>query len=385
MLHVYRTYFPETQGGLEEVIRQICLNTRRHGVESRVLCVSRSVSPRVVRRPEAVVYRSKLHVEVASCSVSLQALPMFRRLLNWADVVHYHFPWPFGDVLHFAAKVRLPAVVTYHSDIVRQRFLAQLYAPLMTRFFKAVERIVCTSPNYFATSSVLRRFEDRVDIVPIGLDPASYPAVVQSEVDATRTEYGEGFFLFIGVLRYYKCLHILLDAIQGAPYRVVIVGSGPTEAELKRQAADLRLDNVVFAGQVSDETKVALIELSRGVVFPSYMRSEAFGVTLLEGAMYSKPLISTEVGSGTSHVNIDGETGLVVIPASVKALRQAMDQLHDRPDVARLMGARARQRFDRLFNGQLMGDRYADIYAELIGAPRCAPASEGSAYSTAAP
>ena len=385
MLHVYRTYFPETQGGLEEVIRQICLNTRRHGVESRVLCVSRSVSPRVVRRPEAVVYRSKLHVEVASCSVSLQALPMFRRLLKWADVVHYHFPWPFGDVLHFAAKVRLPAVVTYHSDIVRQRFLAQLYAPLMTRFFKAVERIVCTSPNYFATSSVLRRFEDRVDIVPIGLDPASYPAVVQSEVDATRTEYGEGFFLFIGVLRYYKCLHILLDAIQGAPYRVVIVGSGPTEAELKRQAADLRLDNVVFAGQVSDETKVALIELSRGVVFPSYMRSEAFGVTLLEGAMHSKPLISTEVGSGTSHVNIDGETGLVVIPASVKALRQAMDQLHDRPDVARLMGARARQRFDRLFNGQLMGDRYADIYAELIGAPRCAPASEGSAYSTAAP
>ena len=386
VLHVYRTYFPETQGGLEEVIRQICLNTRRHGVESRVLCVSPSVSPRVVRRPEAVVYRSKLHVEVASCSVSLQALPMFRRLLKWADVVHYHFPWPFADVLHFAARVRLPAVVTYHSDIVRQRFLAQLYRPLMTRFFKAVERIVCTSPNYFATSSVLRRFEDRVDIVPIGLDPASYPAVVQSEVDVARAEYGEGFFLFIGVLRYYKCLHILLDAIQGAPYRVVIVGSGPTEAELKRQAADLRLDNVVFAGQVSDETKVALIELSRGVVFPSYMRSEAFGVTLLEGAMHSKPLISTEVGSGTSHVNIDGETGLVVTPASVKALRHAMDQLHERPDMARLMGARARQRFDRLFNGQLMGDRYADIYAELMGAPRSeAPASGNSANTAAAP
>ena len=365
VLHVYRTYFPQTQGGLEEVIRQICLNTRCHGVESRVLCVSPNVVPRVVRRAEAAVYRARLHVEVASCSVSLQLLPMFRRLLRWADVVHYHFPWPFADVLHFLAGVRVPTVLTYHSDIVRQRLLAQVYAPLRTRFFNAIDRIVCTSPNYFATSTVLQRFEERVDVVPIGLDPGSYPPVAQSEVDAARAQFGEGFFLFVGVLRYYKCLHILLDAIQGAPYRLVIVGSGPTEAELKQQAADLALDNVVFAGHVSDRTKVALIELSRGVVFPSYMRSEAFGVTLLEGAMGARPLISTEVGSGTSHVNVHGETGLVVTPASSKALREAMDQLHEHPAMACRMGRGAHRRFERLFNGGLMGDRYAAIYAEL--------------------
>lgn len=349
------------------MIRQICLNTRRHDVASRVLCTSPSVVPRVVRRAEAVVYRSKLHGEVASCSVSLQMLPMFRRLLIWADVVHYHFPWPFADVMHFAARVQVPTVLTYHSDIVRQRMLAMLYAPLMKRFLGGIDRIVATSPNYFATSDVLPRFEDRVDIVPIGLDPASYPVPAETEVDAVRAEFGEGFFLFVGVLRYYKCLHILLDAIQGAPYRVVIVGSGPTEAELKRQARDLGLTNVVFAGQVSDRTKVALLELSRGVVFPSYMRSEAFGVTLLEGAMHAKPLISTEVGSGTSHVNVDGETGLVVTPASAKALRQAMDLLHERPAMAGRMGTCARNRFEHLFNGGLMGERYAGIYADLTG------------------
>ncbi len=365
VLHVYRTYFPQTQGGLEEVIRQICLNTRRRGVESRVLCVSPSIRPRVVRRDEAVVYRSQLHAEIASCSFSLQALGMFRRLLKWADVVHYHFPWPFADLLHFAARVRTPTVLTYHSDIVRQRLLAYLYSPLMKRFLKSVDRIVCTSPNYFASSSVLPRFGDNVDVVPIGLDPASYPSVVDDHIREVRAKYGEGFFLFIGVLRYYKCLHILLDAIKGAPYRVVIVGSGPTEAELKKQARSLGLTNVIFAGQVSDQTKVGLIKLCRGVVFPSYLRAEAFGVTLLEGAMYGKPLISTEVGTGTSHVNIDGKTGLVVMPASQRALRFAMDQLHWRPDMARLMGARARQRFDKLFDGRLMGDRYANIYESL--------------------
>ena len=367
VLHVYRTYFPQTQGGAEEVIRQICLNTARHGVESRVLCVSASVRPRVVRREEAVVFRSRLHAEIASCSVSLQALPMFRRLLGWAEVVHYHFPWPFGDVLHFAAGVRQPTVVTYHSDIVRQKVLAALYAPLMNRFLKAVDRIVCTSPNYFASSAVLPRFEDDVEIVPIGLEPASYPQPAPEHVAQARETYGEGFFLFVGMLRYYKCLHILLDAIQGAPYRVVIVGSGPTEAELREQARRLKLDNVVFAGHVSDEIKVALIDLSRAVVFPSYMRSEAFGVALLEGAMRGKPLISTEVGSGTSHVNVDLETGLVVRPASHKALREAMDRLYRRPDLARRLGEGARQRFDRLFNGRLMGDRYMQIYGALAG------------------
>ncbi len=370
VLHVYRTYFPQTQGGLEETIRQICLNTQCHGVDSRVLCTSPSIRPRVVRRDEAVVYRSKLDIEMASCSVSFQALTIFRRLLKWADVVHYHFPWPFADMMHFAARVQLPTVLTYHSDIVRQRLLARLYLPLMTRFLKSVDRIVCTSPNYFATSNVLPRFEDSVDIVPIGLDQTSYPQATQEHIVAARRRYGEGFFLFIGVLRYYKCLHILLDAMADAPYRVVIVGSGPTEAELKKQARELGLANVTFAGQVSDEIKVALIELSSGVVFPSYMRSEAFGVTLLEGAMHGKPLISTEVGSGTSHVNVDGETGFVVTPASHKALRFAMDQLHCRPDLARLMGARARQRFECLFNGQLMGDRYLDIYQSLLGLER---------------
>jgi glycosyltransferase involved in cell wall biosynthesis len=369
VLHAYRTYFPDTQGGLEEVIRQICLNTGTLGAESRVICPSPSPSHRVVQRPEAEVYRPRLTAEIASCSISLSAFKVFRELVDWADVVHYHFPWPFADVLHFACRVRKPTVLTYHSDIVRQRFLGMVYGPLMNRFLGSVDRIVCTSPNYFATSDVLTRFSDKVDVVPIGLDEASYPEPPAEVMSATETRYGRDFFLFVGVLRYYKGLHILLDSIKNAPYRVVIVGSGPTEAGLKRQAETLALDNVVFTGYLPDAEKLSLFRLCRGVVFPSYMRSEAFGVTLLEGAMHSRPLISTEVGSGTSHVNVDGQTGLVVPPGSAKALRQAMDQLWHRPQVAQHMGRNARERFERLFTGKVMGARYYDIYQQLTGTP----------------
>ena len=122
----------------------------------------------------------------------------------------------------------------------------------------------------------------------------------------------------------------------------------------------------MFTGHVSDDVKVALIRLSRAIVFPSYLRSEAFGVTLLEGAMFGRPLISTEVGTGTSHVNVDGETGIVVPPGSAPALRQAMDDLHAQPTTAERYGQGARARYEALFTGDLMARRYVNIYRTLL-------------------
>ncbi len=369
ILHVYRTYFPDTQGGLEEVIRQICLNSRHHGVESRVFTLSKGDdnNRRVVRRPEGRVYRASLDAELASCSVSFRAGKLFRRLLEWADVVHYHFPWPFADFLHLTTTINKPSLVTYHSDIIRQRLLGRLYRPMMNRFLGAVDRIICTSPNYFATSDVLRRFSEKVEVIPIGLNEDSYPSPTAEQLVSVEQQYGRNFFLFVGVLRYYKGLHILLEAIRSSAIPVVIAGSGPTERELREQANALGLNNVIFAGSVDEITKVGLFKLAAGVVFPSYLRSEAFGVTLLEGAMYGKPLISAEVGSGTSHVNVDGKTGYVVAPGSAAELRRAMEKLLANPDMNALFGKQARQRYSALFTGELMGARYASVYQDLLG------------------
>ena len=370
VLHVYRTYYPDSQGGLEEVIRQICLNNKFLGVESRVLSTGSKPGKTIVHREEALVYRPARSLEIASCSMSLSAFSHFKRLVKWADIVHYHYPWPFADLLHFAARVKKPTVLTYHSDIVRQQFLSKLYAPLMKRFLSSVDRIICTSPNYFATSATLCNFADKVQVIPIGIREDSHPEPAAISTQRMEQQFGRDFFLFVGVLRYYKGLHLLLDAIKNAPYKVVIVGSGPTESELKRQSKALDLDNVVFAGHLLDEDKVNLFKLCRGVVFPSYMRSEAFGVTLLEGSIYGKPLISAEIGSGTSHVNINGETGIVVTPGSPKALREAMDRLHFNPDLARRLGQGARERYERLFTGELMGKRYNRLYLELLSQAR---------------
>ena len=128
--------------------------------------------------------------------------------------------------------------------------------------------------------------------------------------------------LFVGVLRYYKGLRVLLEAVKDTPYRLIIAGKGPEEAGLKSYLERQRITNVVMAGHVCDEEKMALLTLARAFVLPSCERSEAFGVTLLEGAMSARPLISAEVGSGTSHVNIHGETGYLTHPDDIELMSE---------------------------------------------------------------
>jgi rhamnosyl/mannosyltransferase len=282
------------------------------------------------------------------------------------DLIHYHYPWPFGDLLHLISGQSKPAVLTYHSDIVRQRFLMHVYKPLLRRFFANVRAIVPTSPNYLQSSLLLQEYRDKTTVIPIGLNEESYPQPAPERSRYWQKELGQDFFLFVGVLRYYKGLHILLDACVNNDNRVVIVGAGPVEADLKRQALQLGLTNVTFLGAVSDEDKVALLKLCRCVIFPSHLRSEAFGVTLLEGAMYGKPLISSEIGTGSSYVNIDGVTGFVVPPNDSAALRDAMQRIRTDAVVAD-MGCRARERFETLFTADKMAQSYVDLYRQVLG------------------
>jgi O-antigen biosynthesis rhamnosyltransferase len=161
-------------------------------------------------------------------------------------------------------------------------------------------------------------------------------------------------------------LHILLDALAGIDYPVVIAGSGPIENELLAHAKELGLKNVHFVGAVSDDDKFALLSTCFGVVFPSHMRSEAFGISLLEGAMYGKPMISSEIGTGTTYINIDRETGLVVPPSDPSALREAMTYLWKNKQEAVDMGRRAEARYWKLFTAKRMVQSYAKLYKELL-------------------
>ncbi|HEY5801399.1 MAG TPA: glycosyltransferase family 4 protein [Burkholderiaceae bacterium] len=365
ILHFYKTYYPETVGGVEQVIRQMCAGTARLGMENAVLTLTRDKDQESIEFEGHTVHRAKLDFEVASNGCSLQAILKLAALARDFDVIHYHFPWPFMDLAHFMARVKKPTVVTYHSDIVRQKNWLKLYQPLKHRFLSDVDHIVATSPNYLASSAVLDRYRDKTQIITYGLDKTIYPEPADDVMAKWRARCGERFFLFVGVLRYYKGLHILLEAARGTEYPVVIVGAGPIEQELKAHAAQLGLTNVMFLGALPEEDKVALLKLCYAVAFPSHLRSEAFGISLLEGAMYGKPMISSEIGTGTSYINAHGETGLVVPPSDADAFREAMRTLWNSPETAREMGVRAEARYRKLFTSEQMAANYVQLYHQM--------------------
>lgn len=366
VLHFYKTAFPDTMGGTEQVIDQIARGANKLGVKTDVLSLTPDRVPRTIEIDGYMAHRARMNIQIASTSISVSAFLRFSQLAQKADVIHYHFPWPFMDVVHFATRVKKPTVVTYHSDIIRQKYLLKLYRPLKYKFLASMDRIVATSPNYMATSSVLEKYSDKVSVIPIGLDKATYVQPAPDRLLHWREKLGPKFFLFVGVIRYYKGLHILLKAAQGTDYPIVIVGAGPIEDELKAQASQLGLHNIHFLGYLPDADKVALLNLCLGVVFPSHLRSEAFGISLLEGAMYGKPMISSEIGTGTTFVNIGGETGLVVPPSDPVALRQAMRYLWENPEVAETMGKRAEERYWEHFTADAMVKSYVAMYEGLL-------------------
>ena len=367
VLHFYKTSFPDSMGGVEQVINQIARGANKLGVKTDVLSLTPKRVPRTIEVDGYLAHRARLDMQIASTSFSMSAFLRFAQLAKKADVIHYHFPWPFMDVVHFATMVKKPTVVTYHSDIIRQKHLLKIYRPLQWKFLGDMSRIVATSPNYLATSDVLAKYKHKVSVIPIGLDKANYPVPSPDKLTYWRERLGPKFFLFVGVIRYYKGLHILMEAAQGIDYPIVIVGAGPIEEELKTQAAQLGLRNIHFLGFLPDADKVALLMLCYCVLFPSHLRSEAFGISLLEGAMYGKPMISSEIGTGTTFINIGDETGLVVPPSDPVAMRQTMRYLWEHPEQAADMGRRAEARYWEHFTADQMVGEYVKLYRELAG------------------
>ena len=366
VLHFFKTYWPDTFGGVERTIHAIAKGTAKYGVESDVLSLSETPIENSVEFDGHMAHKAKLDFEFASTGFSREVFGRFRELSRKADIIHYHFPWPVMDVVHLTVPHGKPTVVTYHSDIVKQKVLLQFYKPLMFRFLKSVDRIVATSPNYLMSSDVLESFKSKTMVIPLGLDEADYPKADKARVARWRGKLPNRFLLFVGVLRYYKGVHILLEAAKSNDLDIVIVGSGPMEAELK-QAAGQNLNNIHFLGSLSDNDKIALLQLCAGFVFPSHLRSEAFGLSLVEAAMFGKPMISCEIGTGTSYVNLDRVTGFVVPPNDVDALSNAMKSIWDSEQKTAVLGVAARDRYLACFTAEKMCSQYYSLYRELRG------------------
>jgi len=266
------------------------------------------------------------------------------KLLNAdADLIHAGFPSPYNafitsTICEFKAT---PSVLTWHNDLppvtIAARSLVkthdQLVLPTYIRNFK---RIISTSKKYAESSLTLKKYAEKVRIVPNGVDCERFRPNLDPSLIRQRLNLGEKkSILFVGALskwHSYKGLDTLINAFALArkvrkDIVLVVVGDGSLKPTYQGLASELNLtEKVVFTGDVSDEELPSFYAASDLLVLPSKDRSEGFGLTILEANACGKPAIGSNVG-GIPDVIHDGLNGLLVPPNSPEALSAAITRL----------------------------------------------------------
>lgn len=371
ILHLYKDYYP-VLGGIENHIRSLAEAQVARGHEVSVLTTNLGARSDVARIGGVKRIRAGRIATIASTPISPAMVARLRRIET--DIVHLHFPYPAGEITNLLVGRARRTIITYHSDIVRQRRILQIYTPLLRHVLRTADRIIATSAPYLRSSPFLRAVQDRCAVVPLGIDLARF-AEPSRDAAAVRAAAGvpaaTPLVLFVGVLRYYKGLDTLISAMALIPdAHLVIVGDGPMRNAITSMAAQMGLTSrVTLTGQVDDATLSAWYSAGDLFVLPSNVRAEAFGTAILEAMAAGLAVVSTEVGSGTSWVNQHGVTGTVVAPQAPRELADAIRELIENPARRRAMGDHGRTRVRDEFSIETMVAGVEAVYRQALDAP----------------
>jgi glycosyltransferase involved in cell wall biosynthesis len=361
ILHVGK-YYPPHPGGIETHLATLC-DSLRKWCECEVLVASegRRSSDAVVDGVR--VRRLATWTKLAGAPACPAMIPEIAR--SDADVVHLQWPNPMAFAAYLASGRRGPLVVSWQSDVIKQRILNQAFTPLTRAILSRTTAILVSSPGYARSSPILRDFVPKLRVVPIGIAVECFQKLEIAAVQRLRETYGPRIILAVGRLVYYKGFEFLIRAMKSVDGTLLIAGEGPLRRRLEREAQTTGVANrVFFLGQV--ENIVPLYQACDVFVLPSVARSEAFGIVQLEAMASGKPVINTKLDSGVPYVSLDGITGLTVPPADAEALSDAINRLLTDPELRCKYGDAGVRRVEREFSLERMGIRIKSVYDKAL-------------------
>lgn len=357
-------FYPPKRGGMESHLKTLV-----DGLHSQIdiEVVVSNTGPRTVRElcDGVPVTRIARLAQVKSTSVNPSMVNAIRRCA--ADIVHLHWPNPMATLAYLASGHRGRLVISYHSDVVRQRILSQIFGPVLHAVLQRSKAIIVSSSNYLETSLVLRGYRKRCHVIPFGISEKNFESPNLGAVQQIGSEYGNELVLTVGRLVDYKGFDHLIRVMVHTPGRLLIAGDGPLKRKLMALARSLNLcDRVVFLGELSDEHLRSLYHASDIFVLASTNRREAFGIVQAEAMSASKPVINTDLDSGVPFVSLDGVTGLTIPHSDLDALARAITRLMKDPSLRSDLGQAGRQRAENMFRAGTMSARTLDLYLSVL-------------------
>ena len=146
---------------------------------------------------------------------------------------------------------------------------------------------------------------------------------------------------------------------------MVLVGNGEKYEQINKKVHTTGANNIYILDDVSETDKIHIINCCYGFVFPSNIRTEAYGISLLEAAACGKPMITAEINTGTTYINIHNKTGLVVKKSNSNELTNAMYALLNNEKLAIKFGSNAKERIHKEFDFDAYIRSYISCYTKI--------------------
>jgi glycosyltransferase involved in cell wall biosynthesis len=377
-------FFTNRSGGGEAVIYNLAMAMHKRGHKVNVICqrlkdhksedtglkglsIDR-IEPQVEYAGETS--RSISNNMLFILNTTIRGMKVIKK--NRVELIHANFYGPAiaGSIL--SRFYNIPLVKTVHHIYIpeywkqyREKNRAPYYSSVAGRLFQKlylmtpVDRIHSVSA---ATSTDLHQYGIKwpMQIIPNGIDISEYDNYFENE-------YAQ-YILFIGRLVFHKNLEVVIASFVEVQARfpsskLIIVGTGPMEAELRAMVARLGLkDNIQFAGGIDHKEKLELLSKCTAVVLPSLV--EGFGLVLLEAFAMRKPVLVSNIGALPEMVN-EGFDGYILPPYDSHEWSRKILLLLSDQRMCKSMGERGRQKVEKKYNLNHISDLMESLYLEV--------------------
>ncbi len=361
-------------GGIETHVKTLCRGLAELGVEvvDLVSSMDKTASDfvtdgfRVVEAPTLGIH--------FSTSISPSMVAAARRLHKEKpfDVVHLHFPDPMSHLASMVLPKSIPRVISWHSDIIKQKKLLKLYRPFQRySIMQASALIAATDAHYTSSQQIPTEYpQQNRHVIPFGMDFGKFQLTpkIASQANKIRSQAADQLIVFaLGRHVSYKGFDVLIKAMQSTKAFLILGGDGPLTTELRQLVNELGLAKKIhFAGRINNQDLPAYYQACDVFCLPSVTAAEAFGIVQLEAMACGKPVICTQLNNGVNEVNIHGVTGLTVPPHDSNALAQAIEILESNHILRKKLGTQGLERVTENYSISQMIDKHKIIYENLL-------------------
>lgn len=362
VLHAYKIYRPDIDGGVPAVIANLVAHTAPD-IKQFILTARGRGWGRSIEIDGVPVQAVGSFGTWFSTPMAPDYVPSLIRRARLSDIVVHHAPLPLNDAaLGYGLPDRVGLIVYWHAEIVGYPLLKRLVTPMIQRVLDRADRIIVSGQAMIDHSSFLRPHRNKCVVIPFGLDVAYWGAIGSGDARRYRSRH----IVSVGRLVGYKGYDVLLRALAPLDASATIIGEGPLLSRLQALADNLGLaDRVRFAGRLVRDEIRQLFNSACLFAFPSVTTAEAFGLVQIEAMAAGLPIINTDLPTTVPQVARHDMEALTVPPGDSAALTAALRRLLNDPALAERLGHAARIRAFSEYDQSVFRARVTEVYEEV--------------------